>query len=180
MKKSIKCGIAAAMVVAAGIVAYQSYGAYGAQDNSLLMQNVEALAQDPDGNGDPSGDVGSGGNTNIKLFKAMASGHCAAQGKIYELHYKINLASHSVKLGFIDGKGFFNGGMKVNPPSYESKILIKDNASIPYGEYAVCEMTAKSVVTFSQCDRCEQKLCSKSPRNLCETDCEIPDDAVRN
>lgn len=40
MKKSIKCGIAAAMVVAAGFAAYQTYGAYGAQDNSLLMQKL--------------------------------------------------------------------------------------------------------------------------------------------
>ena len=45
MKKSIKGGIAAAMVVAAGFAAYQTYGAYGAQDNSLLMQNIEALAE---------------------------------------------------------------------------------------------------------------------------------------
>ena len=45
MKKSIKCGIAAAVLVAAGFTAYQSYSSYGVQDNSLLMQNVEALAQ---------------------------------------------------------------------------------------------------------------------------------------
>ena len=60
MKKSIKCGIVAAVAVAAGFAAYQSHGSYGLQDNSLLMQNVEALAdddhQEPDG-----GDPGSGG-----------------------------------------------------------------------------------------------------------------------
>jgi hypothetical protein len=42
MIKTVKCGIAAAVVVAAGIAAFQSYGSYGTQDNSLLMQNVEA------------------------------------------------------------------------------------------------------------------------------------------
>ncbi len=61
MKKTIKCGIVAAVAVAAGFAAYQSYGSYGAQDNSLLMQNVEALAQAPDGpiSGDPNGDHGN-------------------------------------------------------------------------------------------------------------------------
>ena len=50
MKKTIKCGIVAAVAVAAGFAAYQSYGSYGLQDNSLLMQNIEALAsnQEPD------------------------------------------------------------------------------------------------------------------------------------
>lgn len=47
MKKLIKCGVAVAVVVAAGFVAYQSYGVYSIQNNSLLMQNVEALAADP-------------------------------------------------------------------------------------------------------------------------------------
>ena len=58
-KQTIKCGIAAAVVVAAGFAAYQSYGAYGAQDNSLLMQNIEALAQSTEPEGDPSGDPNS-------------------------------------------------------------------------------------------------------------------------
>lgn len=56
MIKTVKCGIAAAVVVAAGIAAFQSYGSYGTQDNSLLMQNVEALAQGPDG-GDGDNDA---------------------------------------------------------------------------------------------------------------------------
>lgn len=60
MIKTVKCGIAAAVVVAAGVAAFQSYGSYGTQDNSLLMQNVEALAQGPDG-GDGDGGDGSGG-----------------------------------------------------------------------------------------------------------------------
>lgn len=47
MRKSIKCGIAVAVVVAAGFAAYQGYGVYNTQDNSLLMQNVEALAANP-------------------------------------------------------------------------------------------------------------------------------------
>ena len=61
MIKSVKCGIAAAVVVAAGFAAFQSYGSYGSQDNSLLMQNVEALAQGPDGGDGDSGDGGGGG-----------------------------------------------------------------------------------------------------------------------
>ena len=57
MKSKIKCGIAAAVVVAAGFAAYQSYGAYGAQDNSLLMQNIEALASNADAEGDAGDDL---------------------------------------------------------------------------------------------------------------------------
>ena len=58
MKKTIKCGIVAAVAVAAGFAAYQSYGSYGLQDNSLLMQNIEALAsnQEPDDDRDYDGD----------------------------------------------------------------------------------------------------------------------------
>ena len=37
MIKSVKCGIAAAVVVAAGVAAFQSYGSYGTQDNSLVL-----------------------------------------------------------------------------------------------------------------------------------------------
>ena len=50
MKKSIENGIIAAVVVVGGFAAYQSYGSYGLQNNSLLMQNIEALAsnQEPD------------------------------------------------------------------------------------------------------------------------------------
>ncbi len=58
MKNVIKCGIFAAVLVAAGFTANQSYSPYGVQDNSLLMQNVEALAQSSDG-GD--GDANGGG-----------------------------------------------------------------------------------------------------------------------
>ena len=64
MIKSVKCGIAAAVLVAAGFAAFQSFGAYGVQDNSLLMQNIEALAQGPDG-GD--GDNGDGNSENPKF-----------------------------------------------------------------------------------------------------------------
>lgn len=58
MKRSVKSGMLAAVVVAAGFAAYQSSGSYGAQDNSLLMQNVEALAQD--NNGEPTGEPSGG------------------------------------------------------------------------------------------------------------------------
>lgn len=71
MKKSIKCGIVAAVAVAAGFAAYQSYGSYGAQNNNLLMQNVEALAQSTNPN-EPGGDIGSGTPTTYE--------GCLAQG----------------------------------------------------------------------------------------------------
>lgn len=76
MKKSIKSGMVAAVVVAAGFAAYQSYGSYGAQDNSLLMQNVEALADDK--NGEPGGDPNGDGNNDVtyravKCFKEKAT-----------------------------------------------------------------------------------------------------------
>ena len=58
MKTKFKCGIVAVAVMVAGFVAYQTYGSYGAQDNSLLMQNIEALAQSADAgeSGDPTGE----------------------------------------------------------------------------------------------------------------------------
>ncbi len=67
MKKSIKSGIVAAVAVAAGFAAYQSYGSYDLQDNSLLMQNVEALAQAPEGptSGDPNGEEEKNDNTRV-------------------------------------------------------------------------------------------------------------------
>ena len=72
MKKSIKSGIVAAVVVTAGLAAYQSYGSYGLQDNSLLMQNVEALAEVPDGPtiGDPNGDNGNNKEHSVCKFPA--------------------------------------------------------------------------------------------------------------
>ncbi|UKK57270.1 NVEALA domain-containing protein [Prevotella communis] len=47
-KNSIKCSIAAALMVVAGFAAYQSLVTYGVQDKNLLMQNVEALASGSD------------------------------------------------------------------------------------------------------------------------------------
>ena len=71
MKKTFKCGIAAAVVVAAGFAAYKSYGAYGAQDNSLLMQNIEALAQSNEPGSEPGSDSSEGvsGGTNAPSDK---------------------------------------------------------------------------------------------------------------
>lgn len=72
MKKSIKCGITAAVVAVASYVAYQSYGSYGVQDNSLLMQNIEALASGTDPN---TGDTGDGGsNTNLPAHECYTYG----------------------------------------------------------------------------------------------------------
>lgn len=60
MRKTIKCGITTAVVVIAGYAAYQSFGAYGARDNSLLMQNIEALASSSEPEGDPCEGVSGG------------------------------------------------------------------------------------------------------------------------
>ena len=59
MKKSIKCGITAAVVAVASFAASQSYGSYGTQDNSLLMQNIEALANEKGEGGDNTGEGGA-------------------------------------------------------------------------------------------------------------------------
>ncbi len=63
MKKFVKSGIVAAMTVVAGFAAYQSYGSYNLQDHSLLMQNVEALADDNKGDSDAES-----GKENIRLL----------------------------------------------------------------------------------------------------------------
>ena len=66
MKKSIKCGITAAVVAVAGFAAYQSSASYGVQDNSLLMQNIEALAS--------MNEVYDGGDNQPELFEIVSCG----------------------------------------------------------------------------------------------------------
>lgn len=69
MKTKFKCGIVAVAVMAAGFVAYQTYGSYGAQDNSLLMQNIEALAQSADAEGDANDDANGDADSVVKCKK---------------------------------------------------------------------------------------------------------------
>ena len=76
------CGIAAAVLVAAGIAAFQSYGSYGTQDNSLLMQNVEALAQGPDGGDGDSGDDNTGSRKFIAKKCYMSEADKGSSGYI--------------------------------------------------------------------------------------------------
>ena len=95
MKKTIKCGIVAAVAVAAGFAAYQSYGSYGVQDSSLLMQNVEALAQnnhpEPGGKdgGEPNGDGGNKTVTNHSwdtTYTGEKQGLLNRRGQIYYVY----------------------------------------------------------------------------------------------
>lgn len=80
MKKTFKCGIVAAVAVAAGFAAYQSYGSYGLQDNSLLMQNIEALAENkPEPGGEPSGELDY---RMTKCYKDVAAMHSTDEGYI--------------------------------------------------------------------------------------------------
>ena len=76
MKNFVKCGIAAAAVVTAGFAAYQSYGVYDTQDNSLLMQNVEALAQGPEPGGNGEGPTYS---------NASSESECRSEGGLWNL-----------------------------------------------------------------------------------------------
>ena len=82
MIKSVKCGIAAAVVFAAGFAAFQSFGAYGVQDNSLLMQNIEALAQGPDGGDGDNGDGNSGGRRFVAIKCYMSDATQGSSGYI--------------------------------------------------------------------------------------------------
>ena len=80
MKKMIlKSTLAVVAVTASCLGAWKTYDAYGCVDNSLLMQNIEALAQDPDGNGDSNGDPGSGGRKWVVIWQDGRSGNCYLQ-----------------------------------------------------------------------------------------------------
>lgn len=70
MKRIFKCGIASTIVAVASFVAYHTYVSYGYKDNSLLMQNIEALAQIPDSGDDNYSDEesGSGKFVNVKCY----------------------------------------------------------------------------------------------------------------
>lgn len=95
MKKTLKCGITAAVFVAAGIAAYQNYDSYGVQDNSLLMQNVEALASGADAEGDS--DAGADQVTN-KALKWTYSEKYFVKGLKLDLDLKEALIAQLQKL----------------------------------------------------------------------------------
>lgn len=76
MKKTIKSGIVAAVLIVAGFAAYQSYGVYDTQDNSLLIQNVEALAQGPEPDGDGEGPTYS---------NASSESECSSESGLWNL-----------------------------------------------------------------------------------------------
>ena len=103
MKKTIKCGIVAAVAVAAGFAAYQSYGSYGAQDSSLLMQNVEALAQnnhpEPGGKdgGEPNGDNGNKPANKVTGWVKVIDKKTGKQEE-----YKSNVTVYGEKCDWVD------------------------------------------------------------------------------
>ncbi len=75
MKKMIfKSTLAVVAVTASCLGAWKTYDAYGCVDNSLLMQNIEALTQ-----GD--GDTDSGGGNLIRVRNKS--------GKCWEAHFDI-------------------------------------------------------------------------------------------
>ena len=135
MKKFVRCGIAAAVVVAAGFAAYQSYGYYGLQDNSLLMQNVEALADDD--NGDAEGDPSSGNNKEKT---------CGQKTKYYGADGAAKCPNCHMSVGFFGTKYSYqkNG----NLTSYKEGFVGKEVVCSPY-----CGTTkyysAKDLVTKS-------------------------------
>ena len=173
MKKSIKCGIAAAMLVAAGFTAYQSYSSYGVQDNSLLMHNVEALASGADAEGDS--DSGSIFDSNIKMFSSLNSGKCGYLCETYEVTYSVNGASSKVTLGLIGGKFVNNVGAEVNYPNITYKKKVDDQFRVETGDWKVCVRSWADIL--ETCDRCNQHLCD-GKRIYCNEDLAIPKDAL--
>lgn len=68
MKKVIlKSTLAVVAVAASCLGAWKTYGAYGSVDNSLLMENIEALSGDD--NGEPN-DGDNGGQTVIHYMES--------------------------------------------------------------------------------------------------------------
>ena len=119
MKKTIKCGIVAAVAFAAGFAAYQSYGSYDLQDNSLLMQNVEALADDD--NGDADGDPSSGNNKEKT---------CGQKTKYYGTDGALKCPKCHMAVGFFGTKYSYqkNGSLT----SYKEGFVGKEVVCSPY------------------------------------------------
>ena len=174
MKKTIKCGIAAAVLVAAGFTAYQSYSSYGVQDNSLLMQNVEALASGADAEGDSDSGSDSG---NIKKHAALSSGKCGYKCEKYELTVGVGGASSIITVGLLGGRFVNKLGAEVHYPNIIYKKKVDDQFRIETGDWKVCERSLTSI--FDQCDRCLQKLCvDEGPGKYCNTDLNKPQDSL--
>lgn len=134
MKKSIKSGIVAAVAVAAGFAAYQSYGSYGLQDNSLLMQNVEALADDKT---EPDGDPGSGNNE---------KGTCGQKTKYYGTAGALKCPKCQMAVGRFGTKYSYqkNG----NLTSYKEGFVGREVVCSPYCGMTIY-YTEKDLVTKS-------------------------------
>ena len=115
MKKTLKCGITAAVLVATGIAAYQSYSSYGVQHNNLLMQNVEALASGADA--DAEGDSDGNSDSNMKWFAALNSGKCGYYCEKYEITVSVNGASQKFIVGLIGNRYVNNIGSEVHYPN---------------------------------------------------------------
>lgn len=175
MKKTIKCGIAAAVLVAAGFTAYQSYSSYGVQDNSLLMQNVEALASGADAEGDS--DNGSIFASNIKLFASLSSGVCGYEYDKYEISVSVNGASQKFVVGLMPGgKYITEAGAEVNFPNIEWTKKMDGKIRVEKGAWKVCERSLADI--FNTCDRCLQQLCDGRTGLYCETDLNKPNNAL--
>lgn len=173
MKKSIKCGIAAAVVMAAGFAAYQTHGAYGAQDNSLLMQNVEALTSGTEP-GEPSGDGGGIFDDNIAWFKMLHSGKCGFYSELYEIGWEANGFSYSARVGISPKGGYVTeAGITLTAPSLKYKKKVRDSARIETGTWRVCKRDLLDPINVT-CDRCKQKLCDGTTD--CKNDLAVPDD----
>lgn len=70
MKMIVKSTLAVVTVAASCLGAWRAYGVYGNYDNSLLMENLEALSADPKG----EGDNGEGGGITLYDCKSPGGG----------------------------------------------------------------------------------------------------------
>ena len=136
------CGIAAAVLVAAGIAAFQSYGSYGTQDNSLLMQNVEALAQGPDG-GD--GDGGEGSLVSNKAIEYVYGSEYKPTGFKANIDIDVDLLKILSKM---IGKTYRSKAIDANVSAYmtyESYQIYQKNCVDYPGSKCVCSTTNNGV-----------------------------------
>ena len=168
MRKKIYATLTIVAVVAAGFATYRSYGSYGAKDNSLLMQNVEALA------GGTESDTGeaAGGNYTSSCH-ILASGKCGTIAKRYNITYKVNGKDVVQEVyGDINKKVFKVGARIVFPlPSVEYKLDVLNEELVITGRYNVCSFSL-----LETCDRTKQKNCNGETdwnNNLAK-----PDDAI--
>jgi len=149
MKKNfLKSTIVVVAVAASGLGAWRAYNAYEVTDNTLLVENIEALS-DP---GDPGLDP-----TNA-WFSALTSGKCGYESDKYEVSFNINGASMSFILGLFNGKFITEAGTEVNYPNFEWKRKVDGKVRIETGDWQVCVRSLENI--FEDCDRCKQFLCT--------------------